>query len=65
MFVCACLAVTHRTIGAAVAAGASTVEEVIARCEAGGRCGGCWPELQRLLDEHGEGRVGTSRHVAA
>jgi bacterioferritin-associated ferredoxin len=63
VFVCSCLAVTHRTIGAAVAAGARTVEEVVARCEAGGRCGGCWPELQRLVDELGERRVGSSQHA--
>jgi bacterioferritin-associated ferredoxin len=52
MFVCSCRAVTDRTVDAAIASGASTVSEVASRCSAGSRCGGCWPELQRLLDEH-------------
>lgn len=52
MNVCSCHAVTDRTIDAAIASGASTVGEVIQRCSAGGRCGGCWPALQRLLDQH-------------
>lgn len=51
MFVCSCRAVSDRTVRAAIAAGAASVDEVIERCAAGGDCGGCWPELQRLLDE--------------
>lgn len=50
MFVCSCLAVTDRTVDATIASGAATVAEVTQRCGAGGRCGGCWPELQRLLE---------------
>lgn len=49
MFVCACRAVTDRTVCAAIAAGARTVEEIAARCHAGEGCGGCHPELERLL----------------
>lgn len=52
MVVCSCHAVTHRTVDAAIASGAATIDAVTQRCAAGGRCGGCWPELQRLLDEH-------------
>lgn len=52
MYVCACRAVTDRTINAAIASGARTVEEIASRCGAGGRCGGCWPVLRELLDEH-------------
>jgi bacterioferritin-associated ferredoxin len=52
VFVCSCRAVTNRTVDAAIASGASTIEDVARRCGAGGRCGGCWPELQRLLDDH-------------
>jgi bacterioferritin-associated ferredoxin len=52
MFVCSCRAVTDRTIGAAVASGASSIEEVALRCGAGNRCRGCWPQLQRLIDDH-------------
>jgi bacterioferritin-associated ferredoxin len=65
VFVCACLAVTDRTIGAAVADGASTVEDVMARCSAGGRCGACWPELERLLGELGARHAGSDEHAAA
>lgn len=52
VFVCSCRAVTDRTVDAAIASGATTVRDVAERCGAGSRCGGCWPELQRLLDEH-------------
>lgn len=49
MFVCSCLGVTDRTVEAAIAAGAITIEDV-ARCSgAGSQCGGCWPTLERLL----------------
>jgi len=52
MFVCSCRAVTDRTVDAAIASGAATIPEVIDRCGAGSRCGGCWPELERLLELH-------------
>lgn len=52
MYVCACRALTDRTVKAAIASGARTVEEISSRCGAGGRCGGCWPTLRELLDEH-------------
>ena len=52
MFVCSCRAVTDRTVHAAIASGATSVEEVAERCGAGSKCGGCWPELERILDEH-------------
>ena len=53
MFVCSFRAVTDRTVRAAIASGARSIEDVAARCGAGGRCGGCWPALAELLDEHG------------
>jgi bacterioferritin-associated ferredoxin len=52
MFVCSCRAITDRTVDAAIASGAESVREVAERCGAGSRCGGCWPELERLLHEH-------------
>jgi len=66
VFVCSCEAVTDRTVDAAIASGATSIAEVTSRCGAGGRCGGCWPELQRLLDEHdaAPGR-GHAAHAAA
>lgn len=51
MYVCSCRAVTDRTIRAAIASGAESIEEIAARCGAGARCGGCWPALAELLDE--------------
>jgi bacterioferritin-associated ferredoxin len=51
MYVCSCHAVTDRTVRAAIASGATTVGDVAERCGAGDRCGGCWPELERLLAE--------------
>jgi bacterioferritin-associated ferredoxin len=35
------------------------------RCGAGSRCGGCWPELQRLLDLHDAQRAETSQRAVA
>ncbi len=64
MFVCSCLAVTDRTVDAAIASGAAVVDEVTQRCGAGGRCGGCWPELQRRLDAAAEQHVGIRQAVA-
>ena len=52
MYLCSCKAVTDRTIGAAVAAGARTIEDLARLCGAGSRCGGCWPALDELLREH-------------
>lgn len=52
MHVCSCRRVTDRTVEAAILSGAGTIGDLTARCAAGGGCGGCWPELQRLLDRH-------------
>ena len=52
MIVCSCEVVSDRTVNAAIASGASTIQEVSSRCGAGARCGGCWPTLAELLDEH-------------
>jgi bacterioferritin-associated ferredoxin len=51
MVVCSCRAVTDRTVHAAICAGANSIDELASLCTAGTRCGGCWPELQRLLAE--------------
>lgn len=52
MYVCACRGVTDRTIETVIATGACTIEDVARRCAAGARCGGCWPEIKRLLAQH-------------
>ena len=49
MYACACKAVTDRTVRAAIASGARSVEDVTRRCGAGGECGGCVPLLEELL----------------
>jgi bacterioferritin-associated ferredoxin len=40
MYVCHCRGVTDRTINAAIASGAGTVEQIARRCGAGADCGG-------------------------
>jgi bacterioferritin-associated ferredoxin len=53
MYVCHCRAVADHTIDTEVERGATTVEELAARCGAGAECGGCWPALEELLERHG------------
>jgi bacterioferritin-associated ferredoxin len=50
VYVCHCMAVTDRTIGAVIASGARSVDEVTKLCHAGGGCGGCHSHLQALID---------------
>ena len=52
MYVCHCRAVTDHTIDDELDRGATTIEELAERCGAGAECGGCWPELERLLRFH-------------
>jgi bacterioferritin-associated ferredoxin len=47
--VCHCAAINDVAIAAYRREGA-TVEDVLARCGAGGDCGGCIPVLEELLD---------------
>ena len=51
MYVCACRVVRERTVRAAIASGASTIDEVGRRCGAGTVCGGCHETVEALLDE--------------
>ena len=50
-FVCYCMSVTEGAIRDAVAAGASTVEEVQEVTGAGSVCGACVEEVTRLVEE--------------
>lgn len=52
MVVCHCLALNDRTIRELCTDGPVTVDDVVARCGAGGRCGGCRPTIEALLAEH-------------
>lgn len=65
MYVCHCRGVTDRTVRAAVASGATTLEELARRCTAGARCGGCRPALEDLLARHERERDATGAHSAA
>jgi bacterioferritin-associated ferredoxin len=65
VIVCSCRAVSDRTVTAAIASGASSIQDVAARCGAGGRCGGCWPALAELLDEVGAERSDDRRQTSA
>ena len=51
MVICHCRAVNDVTIRNAVLAGAREPEELARLCGAGGRCGGCIPALEDLIDE--------------
>lgn len=54
MLVCHCAAVSDRSVREAIASGAVREEEITERCGAARQCGGCLPEVRRLLDEHSE-----------
>ena len=49
MLVCHCNGVTERRVRSAVQAGACTLREVARSCGAGASCGGCRPEIARIL----------------
>jgi bacterioferritin-associated ferredoxin len=51
MYICHCRGVTDRTIRAAIASGAGSVDKIGQRCGAGVDCGGCHLALEELLDE--------------
>lgn len=52
MWVCHCKGVTDGQIRSAITAGARTPVEIGSYCRAGTGCGGCLPEVCRLLDDH-------------
>lgn len=49
MIVCQCHGVTDKVIVDEIVAGADTVDQVGARCDAGTGCGGCIPRIEALL----------------
>ena len=52
MIICHCELVTDRGIRAAIADGATSVDDVAGRCEAGTGCGSCRPSIAALLAVH-------------
>ncbi|MBW3665494.1 MAG: (2Fe-2S)-binding protein [Actinobacteria bacterium] len=53
MIVCHCRVVSDREVRDAIASGATEACALAEVCGVGSRCGGCLPELRRLLREHG------------
>lgn len=51
MYVCLCVALSDRVVRAAVADGASTLNDLEGRFDAGAVCGGCIEELRSVLAE--------------
>jgi bacterioferritin-associated ferredoxin len=55
MLVCHCNGVTERRVRAAVQSGACTLRDVARSCGAGASCGGCRPEIARILSQEAAG----------
>jgi bacterioferritin-associated ferredoxin len=57
MYVCLCVGVTSHAVAEAVAAGASTSNEVAKACGAGTECGRCRRTVRAILEQaHGSQR---------
>ena len=50
--VCLCHAVSERRVRREIEHGATTIEDIAARCHAGSCCSGCHPTIDALLAEH-------------
>ena len=50
MFICLCLGVTRQDVLQAVAAGASTSNDVARMCGAGSKCAGCRRSVRAVID---------------
>jgi bacterioferritin-associated ferredoxin len=50
VIVCMCYGVSDRKICQLAAEGACTVDDVTARCGAGGDCGGCRESIKELVE---------------
>jgi bacterioferritin-associated ferredoxin len=50
MIVCLCHAVCERDLEAMVETGAETAAEIERRCGAGGDCGACKPDIERIIE---------------
>ena len=63
MMVCLCHGVSERRVRREIEHGATTVDELAARCGAGSCCYGCHPVLDELLHEHGTAVMVPSRRL--
>ena len=55
MIVCHCQSISDRAIRDAIRAGARTHHQVLRNCRAGGRCGGCRPLIEEILESESRG----------
>ena len=65
MVVCHCEAVNDAAIHAAIDSGGGavdelTIDDIVARCGAGGHCGGCHDTIRGILERMTPGRSETS-----
>jgi len=60
MIICLCLAVSDRTVHAAIAGGATTIAAVRASCGAGKGCGACLDTVADMLHHSGARCVGAA-----
>jgi bacterioferritin-associated ferredoxin len=51
MYVCVCAAVTEVQVHACIDAGATTIEQIGQRCQAGTGCGSCLDRLRCMIEE--------------
>jgi bacterioferritin-associated ferredoxin len=65
MIVCVCNAVCERRLEAAVAAGNDTAEKIERHCGAGGDCGACRPEIERLIERITLGAPRCANHAGS
>lgn len=64
MIVCVCHGVCERRLEALVVAGADTPDKVERQCGAGGDCGTCRPDIERLIERISLGAPRISGPVA-
>ena len=58
MWICHCKAVTDKDIEAAIDDGAKSTVDVALECQAGTGCGGCIPEVRRILRDRTRQQAG-------
>lgn len=61
MIVCHCTTTNDRAISRCIDDGATDVHDVAERCGAGSVCGGCTPEIARLLVQRAGGHRSAAR----
>ena len=54
MIVCSCYAVSDRTLDKLIDEGARSLPEIRRACGAGGDCGSCQRQIQKMIDKREE-----------